>query len=67
MELKQNIQVLSYVLQSLLIVPYGIETLLLLLPCGFLTVLLIVPYGIETISIVRESGLQISFNRTLWN
>ena len=50
----------------LLIVPYGIETIL----CVWLSswhFLLIVPYGIETVSASKVEFLRTSFNRTLWN
>ena len=51
---------------SLLIVPYGIETVYGEL-FGVLTILLIVPYGIETREVQLEERIERSFNRTLWN
>ena len=51
MELKQRLASLNKLARELLIVPYGIETLIALMDCIFLVILLIVPYGIETIII----------------
>ena len=52
---------------SLLIVPYGIETVLGLLDDMQFVCLLIVPYGIETLVIISPCGSFGTFNRTLWN
>ena len=48
MELKPNALNAANEAQTLLIVPYGIETHVSQLPITHLEVLLIVPYGIET-------------------
>ena len=53
MELKRLKRVMNLALQNLLIVPYGIETELMLLTCDT-EGLLIVPYGIETIRPFHE-------------
>ena len=47
MELKQNVERLVKLVEGLLIVPYGIETIFCVLLKETLR-LLIVPYGIET-------------------
>ena len=66
MELKQHNS--NFVLHSymLLIVPYGIETSILV---DYLLHqrLLIVPYGIETLVSVSWRDKTVTFNRTLWN
>ena len=51
---------------SLLIVPYGIETLELRL-LALEQILLIVPYGIETMYRNQNPYKDLAFNRTLWN
>ena len=52
--------------EELLIVPYGIETRLLLFG-STCRILLIVPYGIETSLLIQFVKMSLSFNRTLWN
>ena len=66
MELKHENTGIEEFVNTLLIVPYGIETLLLL--CYMVdNLLLIVPYGIETIRLRVEGVRIVTFNRTLWN
>ena len=54
-------------LSSLLIVPYGIETVNNKKNQAWRLVLLIVPYGIETRKVATIFDHPYSFNRTLWN
>ena len=49
MELKLTTPIFCMVPVRLLIVPYGIETIVKFLLCGTGVDLLIVPYGIETV------------------
>ena len=51
----------------LLIVPYGIETIVFLVSYDDLDILLIVPYGIETRQRQSFHLAFLAFNRTLWN
>ena len=67
MELKRFLTTLNPSVRSLLIVPYGIETLLHPLDTTEGGDLLIVPYGIETKYIKTSLNERFSFNRTLWN
>ena len=67
MELKHLIQRGNNKLNLLLIVPYGIETLLYSLDYHNLDCLLIVPYGIETRKPYTNGRTKRPFNRTLWN
>ena len=48
MELKHSVGNALYKLNTLLIVPYGIETNRCAIFCNLVNYLLIVPYGIET-------------------
>ena len=48
MELKRDNAVTNIAVGSLLIVPYGIETVVIMNDYTLLSQLLIVPYGIET-------------------
>ena len=66
MELKQYTYQKRLVKQTLLIVPYGIETTLVDSYYNWKE-LLIVPYGIETWNNSRAGTLAEPFNRTLWN
>ena len=52
---------------TLLIVPYGIETMAFLCEQKEADGLLIVPYGIETIIEHLHYFIRNPFNRTLWN
>ena len=52
---------------TLLIVPYGIETLSHAFLILLFLLLLIVPYGIETLFFLSQIKVISSFNRTLWN
>ena len=54
-------------MEVLLIVPYGIETLLMVSLLYLTLNLLIVPYGIETLMEELTETKWKSFNRTLWN
>ena len=54
-------------LNPLLIVPYGIETILAGLHIVGSMTLLIVPYGIETSTTSPGIPTDGTFNRTLWN
>ena len=66
MELKLGLQPDLYTFPALLIVPYGIETLLARkMRC--VKILLIVPYGIETWKKRHWQKHTFTFNRTLWN
>ena len=51
----------------LLIVPYGIETIIACDDESYLVTLLIVPYGIETGVVPHELSSEDTFNRTIWN
>ena len=66
MELKQRHKRWRRESAGLLIVPYGIETVLSIMETE-LAGLLIVPYGIETIPSHGREQKRDSFNRTLWN
>ena len=66
MELKLEIGGQSIAFNELLIVPYGIETILSMRSFSSI-VLLIVPYGIETNGSEYLDTELLTFNRTLWN
>ena len=67
MELKLNYinEIESHV--GLLIVPYGIETIVVMVSTLIRKYLLIVPYGIETIHSMISFTVRYTFNCTLWN
>ena len=67
MELKHAVTDVDVSEGKLLIVPYGIETVVLMRLCPAPVRLLIVPYGIETPLFHRVVLMRLSFNRTLWN
>ena len=66
MELKPEKFFFISICHSLLIVPYGIETLYGI-SINLKQLLLIVPYGIETAFVAERFGNRRTFNRTLWN
>ena len=67
MELKRDIASIISCGDTLLIVPYGIETRITGKPCDNWRLLLIVPYGIETLNQSARFRYLGTFNRTLWN
>ena len=60
MELKQTYRKANKSIEELLIVPYGIETRVLIHASGK-PLLLIVPYGIETMERYRPEFIRTSF------
>ncbi len=66
MELKPNYLSSEKDMPELLIVPYGIETRVVIVQ-ELPALLLIVPYGIETLKTAVWWKRMITFNRTLWN
>ena len=66
MELKLSAVTTLQRSSMLLIVPYGIETVINCIPKESVY-LLIVPYGIETIHSMISFTVRYTFNCTLWN